>query len=305
MENEKNRTVRENSEESGERVKNDPDARSAKGGDAPEEYESNAARRLRMLGEGEAGAEGAQGGDGEEEIVETTASRLSNFWYHNKWKVIIGGAFAFILLIAVSQYFSHSSPDASLLYSGTTYITANGNRAFCAVLEDMMDDYNGDGRTYAQLNDLVFYTDDQLAEYEAYCKENNIDAVVDRMANAQAAERFTYQVFGGESLICILSPDQYRMVAQSGGFVKLAEIFDEIPEGAVDEYGVRFAETKLWKFYDAVRIFPDDVIVALRTLPTVSAMTGRKRAEREHAYNEALFKKILTFEYPKGYVPQE
>ncbi len=304
MEDEKDRAARENQEKGSA-----PDGVPAERGGAnrADEYESNAMRRLRMLGngEGDSAGSGDDGGDPETGAEDAAKSWLSNFWYHHKWKVIVGGAFLFILITGISQLLSRSNPDASLLYSGTSFITANGNRSFCAVLEGMADDYNGDGRTYVQLNDLVFYTDSQLAEYEAFCKENGIDAVVDRMANAQAAERFTYQVFGGEALICILAPDQYRTVAQSGGFVKLEELFEETPEGAVDEYGVRLSETKLWKFYDAARIFPDDVLIALRTLPTVSVMTGRKKAEREHAANEALFKKILTFEYPEGYVPEE
>ena len=62
-------------------------------------------------------------------------------------------------------------------------------------------------------------------------------------------------------------------------------------------------ETEFCRFYEAAQIFPDDVLIAVRTLPTMSALTGKKRAEKAQAANIDLLKKILTFEYPEGYDP--
>ena len=66
--------------------------------DPQEEYESNAARRMR-----------AQGQDDEEidaihEGEQATGSWFANFWYHHKWKVIVGGAFLFILITGCCRY---------------------------------------------------------------------------------------------------------------------------------------------------------------------------------------------------------
>ncbi|MCR4905655.1 MAG: hypothetical protein K6A33_06195 [Clostridiales bacterium] len=269
----------------------------------PEEaYESNAARRLRA----EAREEAEEPVDTIHEGEAATGSRLANFWYHHKWKVIIGTFFAFVILVGVSQYASRSNPDATLIYAGPSYITPTGNRAFCSILEGMADDFNGDGKTYVQLNDVVYYTETQLADYAKFCEENDLDMTVDRLANARTSERFTYQVMGGEAPICILSPAQYDLVASSGGFMKLTDVFGEVPEdvaaAAVDEYGVRFAETKFCRFYDAAKIFPDDAILAMRTLPTLSALTGKRRAEAIHGQNLTLFRAMLSFEFPEGFV---
>ena len=264
-----------------------------------EEYESNAARRLRAQGDA------AEETDPIHEGEEAEGSRLANFWYHHKWKVIIGGFFLFIAVVTTGQYLSRSNPDVTLIYAGPSYITPTGNRAFCQILEGMMEDYNGDGKVYAQLNDVVYYTDTQLEEYTRFCEENDIDSTVDRLANARTAERFTYQVMGGEAPICILSPAQYDMVASSGGFMKLEEVFGSVPEGAVDAYGIRFSETKLCRFYDAAKIFPDDAILAMRTLPTLSALTGKKKAETIHEQNLKLYRAMVEFEYPAGYDPGE
>lgn len=258
----------------------------------PEPEESNAARRIRALG----GNEEVR----DEEPIEI--NKWENFWYHNKTKVIIITFFVVVIGVIVVQLATRSNPDISMIYSGPDYITANMNRDFCDMIEGMMDDYNGDGKKYVQLNDIVYKTEDQIVEFEAELEANGDNGSFDKTANAQAAERFTFEIFGSEASLCILAEDQYEMVASSGGFMRLDEIFDEIPEGAIDDYGVRFNETKLCKFYASAQIFPEDCVIALRKVSTISAMTGKKKAERQHSYSMELFRDILNFEYPEGYV---
>ena len=102
----------------------------------------------------------------------------------------------------------------------------------------------------------------------------------------------------------ITAPEQYTDVCVSGGFLPLAELFGEenIPEGAIDEYGVRLAETKFWKFYGTKEMFPADAVIALRRVSTMSALTGKSKAEKLHANSAEVFRKIMEYEYPEGYV---
>lgn len=258
----------------------------------PEPEESNAARRLRALG----------GNDEPREEEPIEINKWENFWYHHKTKVIMIAVFGFLIGVVVVQLVTQSNPDISILYSGPDYITPNLNRDFCDMIEGMMDDYNGDGKKYAQLNDIVYKTEAQIAEYEAELEANGDNGKFDRTSNTQAEERFTYEIFGSEASVCILAEDQYEIVASAGGFMKLEELFDEIPEGAIDECGVRFSETKLYKFYASAQIFPEDSVIAIRKVSTISALTGKKKAERTHEYAKELFCAILNFEYPEGYV---
>ena len=85
----------------------------------------------------------------------------------------------------------------------------------------------------------------------------------------------------------------------------LSEFFDELSEGAIDEYGVRLSETKLYKFYSEAQIFPKDAIIAIRTPSTMSAFVGKKKAEELHSSARDMFVKILAFEYPEGYEANE
>ncbi len=259
-----------------------------------DEEMSNAARRIKALGQDVA----------EEEQEPLKIDRVANFFYHYKFRIIMTAAFAFIIIVAGAQFLGQSNPDINIIYGGPQYITANQNKDFCGVLESLMPDYNGDGKTYVQLNDLVFMSQSQLEEYTAEMEAMGEVPMIDPLSNKQVNERFTYEIFGGESVICILGEEQYEAVRNEGGFLPLSEIFDEVPEGAIDDYGVRFSETKLCRFYGAAQIFPEDAVLALRRVSTMSVFTGKSKAEKKHGYHMDLFRRMVEFEYPEGYVPE-
>lgn len=262
----------------------------------PEE-ESNAARRIRMLGQDQE----------EEDEEELEIDRWGNFWYHHKWKVLMTAVFGVIIGVAAVQFAGQQNPDVRVLYGGPLYVTPNECQMFCDAVESICPDFNNDGKTYVQLNDMVFMTENQMNEMIAAAEESGEDIAYDRLSNAQVQERFTFEVFGGEASICILAEEQYLDVNGSGGFLPLAEIFGEenIPEGAVDDCGVRLNETKFWKFYGTKEMFPEDAVIALRRVSTMSAITGKSKAEKLHANSMEVFRKIMEYEYPEGYVEPE
>jgi len=260
----------------------------------PDEIEeSNAARRLRALGDNPAPVE--------EEPIKV--NKWANFWHYNKTKIIIAVFFAVVLGVGLGQLLNRQNPDVSILYAGPDYVSPNDAENFCSLLEGLMDDYNGDGRKYVQLEDLVYMSEDQITAYLEAAKADDENATVDRTKNKNMEDRFVSEVFAGSASLCILAEDQYEIVANSGGFVPLSELFATVPESAIDDYGIRFAETKFAKFYNLTSLFPADSVIALRTLPTASAITGKERAEKLHTYAEALYRIITEFEYPAGYTP--
>lgn len=238
----------------------------------------------------------------EEAVPVGFAAKLSNFWYHHKWKVIIISAFAFIFISVGTQFVTKGNPDIRILCAGPLYFTPNQSGAVSTCLYDLMDDYNGDGEKKIAFNDIVYMTADQIREAQADAEAHGEEFALDRQSNAQTAEQFTYEVMAGDCLLCFLAPDQYQSVADAEAFVPLTEIFEVVPEGAVDAYGLRLCETKFYKYYTAVQVFGEDTIVALKRLTTVNQMKGEKM-EKSHADHMDLFRKIGTFEYPEGYTP--
>ena len=253
------------------------------------ELESNAARRMRMRGED-------MGEDVKTDDIQVNP--LANFWYHNKVWIIIAAVFTFVISVAVTQYAKQSNPDIFIIYGGPEHITANEAKSFAGLLEDMMDDYNGDGKKLCQINEFVFMTPEQVDKITSTPNADGEDVVVNLNTNLETYNRYSNEIFGGESIICILSEYQYEEVKNAGGLLPLSELFDETPQGAIDEFGVRLKDTQLYAYSPAARIFPDDAVIAIRKLSTMSALTGKKKTEALHGYARDLFVKVVSFEFP-------
>lgn len=258
--------------------------------------ESNAARRMRLRGED-------MGEDVKTDDIKV--NRLQNFWYHHKTAVIVVLIFAVMLSVGISQLINQSNPDIFVIYGGPEHLTANEAKAFAGILETISDDYNGDGKTLVQLNEFVFMTPEQVDAITSTPDEDGLDVTVNLNDNLKIYQRFSNEIFGVESIICILGEGQYEEVKTAGGFMLLSELFEETPEGAIDECGVRLSETKLYKYYSEAQAFPNDAVLAIRKPSTMSAITGKKKAEELHSYARDMFVRILNFEYPEGYEPKE
>ena len=266
-------------------------------GNVPEEInESNAARRMRLRHED-------MGEDVRTDDIKV--NKIGNFLYHNKIKIIIIAFFAVVLTIAVTQFIAKDNPDLYIIYGGNERISANDAKEFTALAASLMDDYNGDGKKKVQINDFVFMTPEQVERITSETDSEGNYVTVNLLENKTVYDRFSDEIFGPDAGLCILCESQFRTVEESGGFVPLAEIFGEVPEGAVDGFGIRLSETKLYKFYSAARVFPADAVLALRRVSSMGALPGMGgKAETAHSRGEDLFRKIMAFEYPEGFVPE-
>ncbi len=240
-----------------------------------------------------------------EPIEVEKVSFLSNFWYHHKWKVILITAFAFIFITVGTQFIGKSNPDIKILYAGPLYFTPNQSQGVSLCLQNVMEDYNGDGEKKIAITDMVYMTAEQMLRAQEAAEAAGEEFAVDRQSNAQTAEQFTYEIMAGDCWLCFFSPEQYESVADVEAFVPLTEIFGEVPAGAIDECGIRISETKFYKYYTAMQIFGEDTILALRKLTTFNKMKGEEKMQVVHGYHKDLMYQIGMFEYPEGYVPPE
>lgn len=252
--------------------------------------ESTAARRIRALGldntPAEDGTAVAQGGFWE------------NFWYHNKWKTIIISAAAVILLICTMQMCTRENYDVYLLYAGPGYLTPNETRSAQDAVKQIMPDYNEDGERGVMLSMFNYLNPAQIEAKLAQAEAEGVELSVDYLGNASVLEQYDMEVMSGESVIYLLDPALYESVKYAGGLIPLAEIFDEIPAGAIDEYGVRFADTDFAKTFSIFEEIPADTVLCIRRVSTMSFFKGQKKTERIHAYHVDLFRQILAFNAP-------
>lgn len=249
--------------------------------------ESVAARRLKALG-------GDTPTEGDTAVVK--GNFLENFWYHHKWKTIIITASLFLLLICTLQMCTQNSYDVYLMYAGPGYLTVNETRTAQDAIKQIMPDYNEDGTRGVMLSVYNYLNPDEIDERKAAVEAEGLEFAFDYTQNTSALERFEMEVVAGESVIYLLTPELYESVKAAGGLVELAEIFDELPNTAIDEYGIRFADTDFAKAVSVFSYLPEDTVLCIRQTSTMSFFKGQKRAEEKQAWHTDLFRQILAFE---------
>lgn len=222
---------------------------------------------------------------------------LDNYWYHYKWQTIIGVSFAVIIVVLVMQFASKTDYDISVIYAGPEAPTANQTREMENALASLVsEDMNGDGKKNATILNFFLLTEKQ--------KEQKVKEADERgeMVGFNAAEiqdtrnSFTTHVFTGESMICLLDPEWYDLIREQDGFLELSEIFDSVPEYAVDGFAVRLCDTPFAKFYNIFSILPDDTLLCFRRPSTASLLGDRDKENEKYAKNKEIFKSIVEFE---------
>lgn len=268
----------------------------------PEESgESNAMRRLKALGQLD-----DSGKDGDEDVV-VKGSWLENFWYHHKWKTIMISIFTVIVLIATIQLVSREDVEAYFLYTGPQYMNSSDIKSFADCIGQITDaDQNGDGKLTSSLSVYTYLNEAQIAEKKNDIAANGEPLYVNEGANASAYEQFSYEMMVGNSIIYILDPSIYRSVVGEDVFLKLSEIFDgAVPEGAIDDFGVRLGDTKFYKYFSDALSFPAESIICIRRVSLMQSFSGKNKAEQINEFHVGIFRDILSFEYPEGYTPKE
>ena len=274
-----------------------------------EEFQSNAARRLKAGGE-----------EVEDPIHEGEAEKgsfWSNFWYHYRGRVLVICAFALIFGIGITQFFLKKRPDIYIMYAGPVAFdnvsTDNAERIFSELVGD---DYNKNGKKEVRFA-TVFYVSDsnverdidrQIAEAEEkgeevherdYYYHTNLAEYRNSQENHNQYENFSNEIFAGDSVVVLLDPALYETVRKEGGFMKLSEVLGYTPEGAIDEYGIRFSATAIAQYYEVFSAPPDDTVLAVRQVSTLSAFTGKKKAQKAHDDHVAFARALLAFTPPE------
>lgn len=233
---------------------------------------------------------------------------LDNFWYHYKWVTLVTAFFTVTLSIIIIQMITKTNPDSNILYGGPAVLTANQTKeienAFNALLPE---DFNSDGEKITSLQAITLMTKEQIAKAEAEAAENSSVFVYNPQSLENNKTSFSTQLFSGEYVICLIDPEQYKNAYKAGGFAPLSELFGEnnIPEYAYDDCALLLSETNFSKFFTAMSVFPDDTLICVRKMSSVSAIKGKSKAEREYNNQLRLFYSIIAFTPPEGFSSNE
>lgn len=248
----------------------------------------------------------AEGDDYEDVPVKdsTFRGRMSNLWYHHKWKIILIPC-AFLLLVSgITQLTGNEKVDASVMYAGPAVISGDKYSMLDETLDEILsEDLDGDGNKNAYLYVITYMSQKQIEAQKKEYFDNGIhDVTYNAQANQEAYSSFNDMIFAGEAGVMFLDTELFERVRDAGGLVTLESVLGEKPGSAVDDYGVRLGNTAIYKFYKSVQLMPEDTVICLRGPSTVGGVfVSEKSAEKTYERNRALFCDILNFELPEGF----
>ena len=210
-------------------------------------------------------------------------SKLSNFWYHYKWHVIIIAFFVAVFWICFAQCSSNEKEDIVILFAGPDTFTSEENAALLSALGDIMPrDFDGNGKKTAVLHSFVNYSESDLQtvrerEIAAHPDEDVTAAVESyisqlRYTSNSAYNNYTTAVGSGDSAVLLISESLYEKLRDNGRLEPLENVLDSVPETALDGYAVRITDTAFYKNYDAAKTLPEVTVICCLKQPILGAI---------------------------------
>ncbi len=232
------------------------------------------------------------------------ASKLSNFWYYHKWKVIIGIFVAIVLGVCVWSCLAKPKTDIDILYAGPFDSMNSATQKMTETLSRIEPETvgtNGIG-----LNVISYFTEEQaekfaresVEDYIAEEKENGrfysteekaslISQQIDRYNSLtmSAKNSLGSQIGMGHYTLYLLDPAVYEIYSANEVFVLLSDIFGEnIPASAYSEDAIRLSETSLYKNDPSgIGKLPADTLICLRVEPVFGGCGGKNSVDYEKA----------------------
>ena len=188
-------------------------------------------------------------------------NKLQNFWYHNKWTVIVVTFFVCVILVCTVQMLGKEKYDTTVLYGTTVHMDAEQRAAFLSAVQSVLpEDYDKDGKKSVGMVDYQIFSEDEL-----YVEiETEIDGVQTTLKKEQVAAYWNNEQFSGTLL---------------KGYV-------------ADGKAMCLGETDFYRYNEAVKVLPEDTVICLLRQFAV----GASSKDDAYARSSALYDAILAYD---------
>jgi hypothetical protein len=218
-----------------------------------------------------------------------SAKKLSNFWYHNKWTVIIVTFFVATLIIVAVQMLTKVDYDATVTISGPDFINSEAVYYISNDLSEALEsDINGDGKRTVSISSYPVFSESELYAINHSQKDNSgsFIKIVEESENLSQYQQFVQYSQTGDSYILIVSKYVYEPLKKTdpSRLAPLSDIYaSELPEGALnDGYGIKLSETAVYKNSAKLQSLGDDYIICICKLPDTASK------KQTNIYNETI-----------------
>ena len=223
-------------------------------------------------------------------------SKLSNFWYYHKWKVIIGAFIVVLVVVCVLQFINKEDSDSSLIIAVPEMIGGEQIEAIDNKLSSFLpSDVDGNGKKFLDVYYYAIYTEEEMEE--ANTAETDTDgAFVAEVSQYYVSEQFKqYSSFlsMGECSVMIISEDLCSKLRANDRVLPLENVFGKsLPRGAMEDgFGVRLGETYLYEYVPEMRLLPEDSVVCLLRAYIMGSSSKKENYEADKQF----FVNLVTF----------
>ncbi len=224
---------------------------------------------------------------------------LDNFWYHNKWAIIICAIFLFAFIVCVAQCASREVSDAYVTFAGGFEVKDKEKAALEEILNGLSEDIDSKDPMTVGVVSHTFYSEEELRALFTD-EENGFDNEGYNRARQPNVERFSNlsdYVMTGECSIWFVSEAVYaELNMQKKLAVPLKSTFGSVPASAYDNCAVCLVDTEFYQYYrEKLSFLPEDTLIVL-TNP--NAVWGASANEKQYGRVKALYRAIIEFKIP-------
>lgn len=228
----------------------------------------------------------------------TPKARIANFFYHYKWHTIIALFLIFAIVICSLQLCSRTKYDTYIMYAGGTDIgmtvsSATGQSEYlllCDAVKKYTEDFNGDGNTVVNLQNLFLPSEEQIAEIEA-----NRELEVNYRLIADSSEIFRQNIYTGEYYICFIAEHLYDEWTKRDTvpFAKISQYAGaDADYEYAGEYGIYLRSTDLYS-EAGFSMLGEDTVICIRLYSEVSLVFGDKENLEVYKNSERVLRAML------------
>ena len=253
-----------------------------------EENESNAAKRIRLLG--------IENDDKihDESVSIKSGSFFGNLWYQHKWGIIIGSILIITAIIFTVSMINKPKYDVYLSYAGPLYMDYETRAAVEYAFLQISEDYDGNGEKQLNFASITYQNPEQQEKNPDEIKQS-YGQVLQTNENYKALNTIQSQMMSGTVAIYLIDEKLYK--EYEANMVSLEELTDVQLDSSLmaGESGVYFKKTDFYKHMyastegRALRKLPDDTVLCI--LPKLQTMDGEM-----YSSSKKLIKSILEFE---------
>ena len=226
------------------------------------ENESNAAKRLRLLGV-----------DTEDkihntEMAITKGNFFSNLWYQHKWGIIIGSILLVIAIIFIVSMATQPKYDMYVAYAGPLYPDYETHYAIENAFYEVSQDYDENGEKLVNFAAITYQNDEQRKQ-TAEEMNGSYGAILQTSENYKALTTIQSQMLSGTVAIYLMDETLFKQY--EADMVKISDVMNGRlkTKAYASTSGVYFKETEFYKHMKgtewgaSLKNLPDDTVLCI------------------------------------------